>query len=120
MPSILRKFVEMREWHGDACHICGLQMRFTRPKSEISRFTRVTRDHVIPVSCGGGNAASNILLAHQSCNVVRGNHPLTDELRDRCAAIVTALRSNKPWPEIRRQFLRSQATTTNTILQEVK
>jgi hypothetical protein len=102
------KYLKVRDWHGDACHICVLQMRFTKPKGFASRFTTVSRDHILPRSLGGHNDDANILLAHQICNVVRGNHPLTDELRDRCAAIVTALRSNKPWPEIRRQFLRSQ------------
>lgn len=85
-------------------------MRFTRPRTDTSRRTVATRDHITPQSMGGDNDECNILLAHQICNVVRGNQPLTDELRDRCARIITALRSNRPWPEIRRKFLRIKKT----------
>jgi 5-methylcytosine-specific restriction endonuclease McrA len=41
------------------CHICG--KRFTKKDP-------ATLDHVIPISNGGRHEASNIALAHKSCN----------------------------------------------------
>lgn len=36
----------------------------------------MTKDHVVPVSKGGLNVATNIVLACQSCNVCKGDMPV--------------------------------------------
>lgn len=54
------------------CHLCK---RFVK-RCDASR------DHVIPRSRGGCNAASNIALAHKKCNNLKGNgFTFQDEIR---------------------------------------
>lgn len=48
---------------GGICHLCD------RPVS----LSVATRDHIIPASKGGTNAADNIALAHRNCNRARAN-----------------------------------------------
>jgi 5-methylcytosine-specific restriction endonuclease McrA len=61
-------------WSRDhaVCHICG---KFV-PYPYTSKFgdpDRASRDHVVPKSLGGTNRATNIKLAHASCNASKAN-----------------------------------------------
>ena len=52
------------------CWLCGKTVRLrTSPRSPI----RPTLDHIIPKSRGGEDKCRNYRLAHQECNVARGN-----------------------------------------------
>lgn len=53
---------EVYERDGGRCHICGKHV----PKS------RMSLDHLIPLSRGGGHFKLNVRLAHLECNVRRG------------------------------------------------
>ena len=48
---------------------------------------RYNRDHLVPVSKGGGNHGRNIVLTHASCNRDRGNADPTQEMFDRAEKI---------------------------------
>jgi 5-methylcytosine-specific restriction endonuclease McrA len=51
------------------CHLCGKPVDMTlsgrHPQGP-------TADHLVPVSCGGGDEPHNVALAHRRCNVKRG------------------------------------------------
>lgn len=51
---------------GALCHICG---EYVSPAD-------ASRDHVVPLSKGGINQASNVRLAHLACNQRRGTNAL--------------------------------------------
>lgn len=55
---------------GAACSLCGevvdLDVKWPHPMS-------ATRDHVVPYSLGGSNAAENLALAHAVCNTRKRN-----------------------------------------------
>lgn len=55
---------------GGRCHICGKRV----PKSKM------TLDHLVPVSKGGDHVALNVRLAHGSCNSSRGDGRLPAQL----------------------------------------
>lgn len=59
------------ERDGGKCHIC--HRRVSRGDFHI--------DHLIPVSQGGANVASNVALAHPFCNVSRGAGRIPAQLR---------------------------------------
>ena len=50
------------------CQYCG------RHQAELRTRECLTRDHLVPVSRGGGNAWSNVVTACSSCNTRKGNH----------------------------------------------
>jgi len=50
--------------HGHRCAYCGVKQ---------SREVRLTRDHYIPLSKGGGNNASNIVPSCKPCNSKKSN-----------------------------------------------
>ena len=60
----------LRRRDGDACHLCGLAMTFARAGRSPDD---ATIDHIVPKSAGGGDAATNLRLAHKRCNEARGN-----------------------------------------------
>lgn len=51
------------------CHLCGkpvdMSLSGRHPLGP-------TADHLVPVSCGGGDEPHNVALAHRRCNVKRG------------------------------------------------
>lgn len=61
---------EIAERDGTACSICmaPVDMTLVWPDRMAP-----TREHVIPVTKGGTNEATNLALAHFSCNVKKGN-----------------------------------------------
>jgi hypothetical protein len=67
-----------------------------------------SRDHIVPRSVGGSDEPDNLLLAHCICNAIRGDGPVTDDLRDRCNYIVGLLMSNRPWPHIKQLLLKAE------------
>lgn len=59
---------EVFERDGGICHLCGGPVDWdTPPRHRLSK----TRDHVIPLSCGGAHELANVRLAHYSCNSAR-------------------------------------------------
>ena len=66
----------LRNRDGDGCCWCGMLLRYPtgperRRKGGAHGPDDVTVEHLTPVSHGGANAESNLLLAHASCNVDR-------------------------------------------------
>jgi 5-methylcytosine-specific restriction endonuclease McrA len=55
---------------GDLCHYCFIKMEPNG--SERTEFT-MTREHVVPLSLGGGSTMDNMVLCCNSCNSLRGN-----------------------------------------------
>jgi 5-methylcytosine-specific restriction endonuclease McrA len=83
---------KIKSWHGDACHICGVEMKFHKKRRSP---LKASVDHLLPKSRGGTNAQLNLLLAHQMCNHVRGNAPITDQLRDACLMAIKGLKQGQ-------------------------
>jgi 5-methylcytosine-specific restriction endonuclease McrA len=52
------------------CHLCGEPVDMALPRSHRMG---ATVDHVLPISLGGLDCATNVKLAHKSCNSRRGN-----------------------------------------------
>lgn len=52
---------------GYSCQYCGLHRRELKPRQFL------TRDHVVPVSHGGGNGWRNVVTACSPCNNRKGN-----------------------------------------------
>lgn len=48
----------------NACGICG---------KSIINLKEATIDHIIPLSKGGHSGLSNLQLAHEKCNLLKGN-----------------------------------------------
>ena len=65
----------LRRRDGDNCHLCGLAMTFARAGRSPDD---ATIDHIVPKSQGGGDAATNLRLAHKRCNEARGNLSMED------------------------------------------
>jgi 5-methylcytosine-specific restriction endonuclease McrA len=63
------RFDEIAERDRYTCHLCRKSIDMTlsgrHPQGP-------TIDHLLPVSCGGGDEAHNVALAHSRCNVKRG------------------------------------------------
>jgi 5-methylcytosine-specific restriction endonuclease McrA len=62
------------------CSLCG---RKIRRDVHYHAPTALTMDHVIPLSCGGHDVASNVRAAHRQCNSAKGNRamPNGEQLR---------------------------------------
>lgn len=70
-----RRVTQLMARDGMNCTICG---------GEISRRVRdeydpnyITFDHIVPRAEGGSDLLSNLRLAHQACNNLRGCDPIT-------------------------------------------
>ena len=57
---------------GYRCMYCG------RHRSEFKNREFLTRDHVLPISSGGGNTWENVVTACSSCNNKKANHLLQE------------------------------------------
>lgn len=57
---------------GYKCQYCG------RHKSQLRGREFLTRDHIVPVSRGGGNSWQNVVTACSPCNNRKGSHLLTE------------------------------------------
>lgn len=53
---------------GYACQYCG------RHRSELKGRQFLTRDHILPISRGGGNSWDNVVASCSPCNNRKGNH----------------------------------------------
>jgi 5-methylcytosine-specific restriction endonuclease McrA len=67
------RWVEICERDGWACHICGLPI--TQRLAGRNQGAP-TVDHLVPLSCGGSDADSNLKAAHFGCNAKRGARTL--------------------------------------------
>lgn len=61
---------------GNRCTICGEPLDRERRSSADPQ--RVSFDHILPRSHGGGSELANMRLAHAVCNSARGNDPLEE------------------------------------------
>lgn len=57
---------------GGLCSICGNPVDMSLPKAMGDAPQYATWDHVLPVS-HGGDRKRNLLVAHKSCNVAKGD-----------------------------------------------
>jgi 5-methylcytosine-specific restriction endonuclease McrA len=57
------------------CAICGEAL--DRHIKDVNHARYITLDHILPRSHGGLDDLSNLRLAHQECNSLRGNDPIT-------------------------------------------
>jgi HNH endonuclease len=69
---------ELLKRDGDCCFYCG--HRFNYYMGKIS-MPDVTLEHLIPVSSGGTNLISNLVLCHKQCNEGVGNLPLAEKVK---------------------------------------
>ena len=69
-PYTLREIAERDGWR---CHLCGGKVP-DRPYT--AHDNDATIDHLIPQSAGGDDVKSNVALAHNRCNYMRGATPL--------------------------------------------
>jgi len=60
---------EVAERDGFVCHLCGCDVDMGLSGRHP---LGPSADHVVPVSCGGGDEHDNIKLSHLRCNVKRG------------------------------------------------
>ena len=59
-------YEELRKRDGDNCYLCGLFLSVHE----------MTFDHIVPLVRGGEHTASNLRLAHRSCNSRKGKNLL--------------------------------------------
>jgi hypothetical protein len=69
-----RKY-ELIERDGMACHYCDCLLVDTPERSSPRWYGKLTVDHVVPVSAGGSNKLSNLVLACQECNSRKRDKP---------------------------------------------
>lgn len=81
MKSSRRKTTleKLRERDGDRCFYCRDPMSFGAPL--LVPELAATVEHLHPVSKGGDNQLSNLVLAHQSCNQLVGDEDLITKLK---------------------------------------
>lgn len=72
------------------CAYCG---------KEQSRKLKLTKEHVVPVSCGGATVKSNIIPACTSCNCSKGNTPLIEWYQKQRFFDKARLEKIKRWQE---------------------
>ena len=53
------------------CGICG---------EVIAEFSHATLDHIVPLMKGGLNARNNYQLAHEACNIDKGNKLISNQI----------------------------------------
>ncbi|WP_327413223.1 HNH endonuclease [Streptomyces sp. NBC_01233] len=70
-PRPLLEDVARRD--GWRCHLCA---RLVDPTLYFQHRDAATLDHLVPVSAGGTDEASNLALAHRGCNSRRGTRAL--------------------------------------------
>lgn len=71
-----KQVLSLRNRDGDGCCWCGMLLRYPpgherRRKGGAHGPDDVTIEHLVPVSKGGTDDESNLLLAHAACNVER-------------------------------------------------
>ena len=75
IPKWRRREIRRELWESSKlCGICGKQL----PGEKAS-----TIDHIIPVSKGGSDHISNLQLAHDKCNNLKGNSCQQQPLENR-------------------------------------
>lgn len=72
-----RLITQLMSRDGYNCQICDqpLDRHIRKPHSN----EYITFDHKIPRSHGGNDKLENLRLAHQLCNMQRGNDPIPDD-----------------------------------------
>jgi hypothetical protein len=65
------------ERDGWMCHLCGGNIDRALHSQGWLNPDGASVDHVIPLSKGGSNDPANLKAAHLSCNVRRGNRPVS-------------------------------------------
>lgn len=69
--STPQQITDLLHRDGNACFFCGLVFDEENPP---------TREHLVPVSLGGPNRLSNMVLAHEACNVLAGDASVMDKI----------------------------------------
>jgi 5-methylcytosine-specific restriction endonuclease McrA len=83
---------------GYRCQYCG------RERRELGYRESLTRDHLVPLSRGGGNDWKNVVTACSRCNLRKGNHlpeecglkPLVDPHEPNHVQLIWAVRRVTP------------------------
>lgn len=56
------------------CYYCGVELqKLSDPVRRVNADNRKTIDHLIPVSKGGTNEESNLVIACRKCNNLKGD-----------------------------------------------
>lgn len=77
VPSEVYTVDEILSMYGSHCHICGegIDLKAPRGAGSGSNWERgLHLDHVIPLSKGGHDLASNVMPAHALCNLRKGDN----------------------------------------------
>lgn len=68
--TYLKEKKELFKRDGENCFYCGLELK-----------EDVTLEHLIPLTQGGKNNLSNMVLAHEKCNNEQGNKSLYEKVK---------------------------------------
>ena len=69
IANYIRRLEELFKTHRARCFYCGVRVWRKKQAGE----PKGTIDHVIPLSKGGGNGKSNLVLACHACNQEKGS-----------------------------------------------
>jgi predicted restriction endonuclease len=68
---------DVLETYGNKCHICGLEVDLTAPRSQAQNLEGWQKglqiDHLIPLSKNGPDTLENVRPAHALCNLKKSN-----------------------------------------------
>lgn len=69
--SYIKEKIAIQKRDGCNCFYCGEEMT----EDDL------TLEHLIPLTAGGLNELSNMVLAHEECNKLMGNKPLVEKVK---------------------------------------
>lgn len=64
----LKEWIELKQKYGFQCFKCHISEKELQEKWKNTNFTRLTRDHLVPISKGGTDNIDNIIPLCVSCN----------------------------------------------------
>lgn len=80
--------------YGKECWICGFPVDLDLPggkRGNGNNSLSPSLDHVVPVADHGFRQIDNLRITHRACNVRRGNHGVTPDIREWCRRTVVRL-----------------------------
>lgn len=90
--ALSRRLLQLRKAQDGKCFHCLQPL--TRRQLHPDNPNALTKDHVVPRSCGGENHM-NIVVAHNHCNNKRGNTPLSEIDMRRARMIIAAVAAKR-------------------------
>jgi len=80
--TYVKQKISILDRDGSCCFYCGKEME-----------NDITLEHLIPLTAGGTNLLSNMVLAHEKCNSAQGFKPLNEKVN---FAIMNRLKITTP------------------------